>query len=153
MFSNVYVIQEDDFDNKPPMGVYSSPLAALLNAVKVQSESNIQYATLIRTYDLNSDVKLIKDDDETRVLYSDDDVIAKVQEINDFSIERTKCVLNLYFYKETNFYKANKDLSRSLNLTMVVEICKATGFEWSPENFSSETNADVYTISKTLNKE
>lgn len=147
MFSNVYVIQEDDFDNKPPMGVYSSPLAALLNAVKVQSESNIQYATLIRVYDLNSDVKLVKDDDETHVLYLDDDVIAKVQEINDFSIERTKCVLNLYFYK------ANKDFSLILNLSMVVEVCKATGFEWSPENFSSETNVDVYTISKTLNKE
>ena len=152
--TNVYVIQEEDYDNTPPMGVYSTPLAALLNAVKVQSESTVQYAILVRTYDLNSNVKLIKDDDELRVSYPEDDIIAKVQEISSFSEDwQAVCTLNLYFYKETNFYKANKDLSRSLNLTMVVEICKATGFEWSPENFSSETNVDVYTISKTLNKE
>ena len=149
--TNVFILQEEDYDNTPPMGVYSTPLAALLNAVKVQSESTVQYAILVRTYDLDSDVKLIKDDDEMRVSYSDDDIIAKVQEIKDFSIERTECVLNLYFYKESNFYKNNKGLN--LNQKMVEAVCEVTGFEWNTENFSSETNADVYTISKTLNKE
>jgi hypothetical protein len=100
---------------------------------------------------LNSDVKLIKDDDELYVSYPDDDIIAKVEEINDFSTERVECTLNLYFYKESNFYKNNKDLT--LNQKMVEVVCESTGFEWNTENFSSEINADVYTISKTLNKE
>ena len=149
--TNVYVIQEEDYDNKPPMGVYSTPHAALLNAVKVKSETDVQYAILIREYGLNSHVKLIKDDAEMRVTYSDDDTVAKVEEINDFSTERTECVLNLYFYKDSNFYKDNKDFN--LNQKMVEAVCVITGFEWNTENFSSETNADVYTISKTLNKE
>ena len=150
--TNIYVIQEEDYDNTPPMGVYSTPHAALLNAVKVQSESTVQYAILVRTYVLNSNVKLIKDDDELRVSYPEDDIIAKVQEISSFSEDwQAVRTLNIYFYKDTDFYKTDQDFN--LNQKMIEAVCNITGFEWSPENFSSETNADVYTISKTLNKE
>ena len=143
--TNVYVIQEEDYDNTPSMGVYSTPLAALLNAVKVKSETGVQYAILIREYDLNSDVKLIKDDDELRVSYSEDDIVAKVQELSSLQLPKNVCAMNVYFYK--NY----KDFT--LNTKMIQTVCEATGFEHSPKNFSSETNADVYTISKTLNKE
>ncbi len=129
--SHLYVTQERalGYPVNSTIGVYTSLLSALVNAVKAY-ESGIlsEFDVSINTYIPDTEVRFVKTYRPINaVVVTDQNTVC----------DETSTVLNVYLSKEIE------------NTTEIInDLCKATGFLWAHSDLNPDQYSIIYTIIK-----